>query len=252
MKPALLLSLACATLVLPACDWMPGYPDPANRWSPESAVTDFTTLYRENCLACHSDGMTTSASIPMNFPRYIHLVPVEKLHEVIANGVPGTPMPGFAESTGGPLNEDQINALVAGILAWETGSAREDNLPSYSAPLGDVVAGQTAFKTHCATCHQPGDTLLDPSYLGLVSDQYLRTVTIVGRPKLGMEPTNLTDPDVADIVAWMASHRHPVIPEGSQPQERGIDSANAEDDLPTIQSAQPTPDPQAIAAPPAE
>ncbi len=206
MKTLPILALTLVALVLPACDWMPGAPNEAKRWKPESSITDFATLYRENCLACHSDGTTTSASIPMNFPRYLEFIPVETLHDVIANGIPGTAMPGFAKSTGGPLTEDQIKALVAGILTWDTGTSATD-LPPYSAPLGNIAAGATAFQTHCASCHAPGDTLLSPAYLGLVSDQYLRTITVVGRPKLGMPPTNLTDPEVADLVAFLASHR---------------------------------------------
>ncbi len=259
MKATALIALTCVSLVLPACDWMPGDPTKAKREHSESSITDFATLYRENCLACHSDGTTTSASIPMNFPRYLKLIPVETLHDVIANGLPGTSMPGFAESTGGPLTDDQIKALVAGIITWDTGSP-SGYLPSYSAPLGNIAAGETAFQTHCATCHKPGDTLLDPAYLGLVSDQYLRTVTIVGRPKLGMPPTNLTDPEVADIVAYLASHRREPFQDGTTQTQIEPDPATTGNAEPTPRGTipwnnrtpQPSTDPETIAAPPAE
>ncbi|MGC1479123.1 MAG: c-type cytochrome [Chthoniobacterales bacterium] len=220
--------LACSGLTLLAllvgCDWMPGAPKASDKWHPESSLTDFTDLYRENCLACHSDGSTTSASIPMNFPEYLRFIPVAKLHEVIANGVPGTPMPGFADSNGGPLTTEQIKVLVAGIIAWDTGTKVSVDHPPYSAPLGDVAAGGTAYSTHCASCHGPdghggtAGSILDPAYLGIVSDQYLRTINVVGRPDLGMPAPQLTPTEVSDVTAWIASHRPPSTePEGADP-----------------------------------
>ena len=58
---------------------------------------------------------------------------------------------------------------------------------------------------------------MDPTYLALVSDQGLRTAVIAGRPDLGMPDwrgehgTPLTADQVSDVVAWMASHRVPVV-----------------------------------------
>ena len=49
----------------------------------------------------------------------------------------------------------------------------------------------------------------------LVTNQHLRTVTIVGMPNLGMpdwrgHATPLSDADVTDVVAWLAMHRTPL------------------------------------------
>jgi cytochrome c oxidase cbb3-type subunit 3/ubiquinol-cytochrome c reductase cytochrome c subunit len=55
--------------------------------------------------------------------------------------------------------------------------------------------------------------IVDPVYLALVSDQYLRSVTIAGRPDQGMPDWRgdsaqpLTDREVTDIVTWLASKR---------------------------------------------
>jgi cytochrome c oxidase cbb3-type subunit 3/ubiquinol-cytochrome c reductase cytochrome c subunit len=56
--------------------------------------------------------------------------------------------------------------------------------------------------------------VIDPAYLALVSDQALRSAVVAGRPDLGMpdwrggaSASPLTAQDVADVVAWMASHR---------------------------------------------
>jgi hypothetical protein len=55
---------------------------------------------------------------------------------------------------------------------------------------------------------------VDGSYLGLVSNQGLRTTIIVGRPELGAPdwrgdvPGKAMSPgDVSDVVAWLAAQR---------------------------------------------
>jgi hypothetical protein len=60
-------------------------------------------------------------------------------------------------------------------------------------------------------------SIVDATYLALVSDQSLRSIILAGRPDLGMPDwrsdvtgTNaraLTDQQVTDIVAWIGSHR---------------------------------------------
>jgi cytochrome c oxidase cbb3-type subunit 3/ubiquinol-cytochrome c reductase cytochrome c subunit len=54
---------------------------------------------------------------------------------------------------------------------------------------------------------------VDPTYLALVSDQYLRSIIIAGRPDQGMpdwrsdSSQSLTDVQITDIVSWLASRR---------------------------------------------
>jgi hypothetical protein len=55
---------------------------------------------------------------------------------------------------------------------------------------------------------------VDGSYLALVSDQHLRTTTIVGLPAMGAPDWRgdvpgkpLMDDDVTDVVAWLAAQR---------------------------------------------
>jgi mono/diheme cytochrome c family protein len=111
---------------------------------------------------------------------------------------------------------------VNGILDWgKSTQITKANLPPYSAPLGDANHGSEVYNRFCASCHgQVGQngkagSILQPDYLQLVSDQYLRSVTIAGRPELGMPnyqnlvPNQpMSDQDIADIVAWLVSHRN--------------------------------------------
>src|SRR6202022_5058954 len=87
--------------------------------------------------------------------------------------------------------------------------------------LGYSHRGGEIYNRFCASCHgQSGQTgkagsILQPDYLRLVSDQYLRSVTIAGRPELGMPNyqnlvpnQSMSDQDMAVIVGCLASHRN--------------------------------------------
>ncbi|MEX1119129.1 MAG: c-type cytochrome [Terrimicrobiaceae bacterium] len=221
MTPARNVSLAIALLLLVGCDWMPGKPNPENRWQPADSIVDFTTLYAENCRGCHGREGTMAGSIGMDQPTYLSFIPEAKLRDVIANGVPGSNMPAFLQARGGMLTEQQIDALVTGILAAKPADPAED-MPPYEAALGDAVAGRDAFGLSCASCHGadgkglPGKagSVVAPAYLGMISDQYLRTITVAGRPELGCPDFRnripgraMTSDEVSNITAWLASNR---------------------------------------------
>lgn len=194
-------------------------------------VLDFATLYGQNCAACHGDNGKNGAAISLNNPVYLSMAGADNLQRVAAAGVPGTLMPPFAKSQGGMLTDQQIGALVSGMeAAWAkpatvTGTA----LPPYAGSLsGDSARGQRAFAFYCARCHGADGSgavvnlrhigsLVDPAYLALVSNQGLRSILIAGQPEQGMpdwrsdangpQAHPMSDQEITDIVAWLASHR---------------------------------------------
>jgi cytochrome c oxidase cbb3-type subunit III len=201
------------------CDQLPGKPKEKDRWRPPEANKNFADLYATNCLGCHSNGETISASISMHDPLYLQVIPKETMRKIIATRVPGTTMPGFAQAVGGDLTDEQIDVLVQGIYEWSKGN-NQTGLPPYSAPPGDAHSGAAVYAESCADCHGKEGTggkagsVVDPSYLSLTSDQYLRSVIIAGRPELGMPNYQrlvpgkpLTAEQIADVVGWLASHR---------------------------------------------
>lgn len=216
-----ILSLACVALV--GCDWMPGKPNQqVDEWKPASAVTDFKTLYTQNCLACHSDGTNLAGSTSLNNPLYLSIIPEAELTDIITNGVKGTLMPAFSSTHGGALTEQQIGILVQGILAWKNNAPVPADAPPYAAPLGNAQNGASAFSLSCASCHGADGTglagkagsVVNPAYLGLVSDQYLRTIVIAGRSDLGCPDYQhripgraMTNEEISDVTAWLVSQR---------------------------------------------
>jgi cytochrome c oxidase cbb3-type subunit III len=205
--------------LLPGCDWMPGKPTRAQQWEAPHAVVDFTKLYAENCRGCHGAQGEVSGVIALDNPTYLAVVPRDTMRAIIANGVSGTAMIAFSEEHGGSLTEKQIDVLVEGISAWAKGPP-SGTLPAYSGPLGNADKGATVFSTFCASCHgadgkgAKAGSVVHPAYLGLVTDQYLRTIVIAGRNDLGcpdfksrVPGTPMSEQDISDVVAWMVSHR---------------------------------------------
>jgi len=206
---------------LSGCDGMPGRPKLADKWQAPDEMAGFEKLYSQNCVACHGLGSVAGASIAMDNPTFLAVIPGETLTNDIANGVHGTAMPGSSKAAGGTLTAEQIKTITAGILAKKPARPPGPTLPDYSAPLGDVGRGSRVFATSCAACHGPAGTgggkagsVVAATYLGLVSNQYLRTVVIAGRPDLGCPDfanrtpgKPMTSEDIADVTAWLVSHR---------------------------------------------
>jgi mono/diheme cytochrome c family protein len=206
-----------ALLLVPSACEPPGKPEAEP--PPALDVTDFKVLYSQNCSGCHGDNGKNGPGRILNDPLYLAYVQKEALHQVIENGRPGTAMPAWALKQGGPLTPKQVDALVDGLEGWKKafrpGLAP---LPAYlSTGPADQAKGKKLFLRGCFACHGPGarvGLVTDPSYLSLSTDQNLRTSIVVGRPDLGMPDYRflnaghaLTDQDVSDLVAYLASLR---------------------------------------------
>jgi mono/diheme cytochrome c family protein len=179
-------------------------------------VTDFATLYGANCAGCHGPDGRSGAAHPLNDPLYLALIGKEKLLDVIANGVPRTAMPAFAQSAGGTLTDQQV-ALLADQIEQRWSRAQDFAgvaLPPYSADLGDADRGEVVFRTYCSKCHgddKPAKSIFDPAFLSLVSDQSLRTTVMTGRVERSSPAAGraLMPQEICDVVAWLAAHRTP-------------------------------------------
>ena len=232
-RDRLVVAIALAVALL-GCDRIPGKPNPADRAPLASEVTAFGPLYKGSCAACHGAEGRLGASLALNDPVYLALVPRDRLRKVIADGVTGTLQPAFAMSAGGTLTDAQVDALVAGLVStWGKGeTVKTSELPPYAAPPGDAARGKAVYTTACAGCHGPegkggpkGGSVVNASFLALASDQYLRTVVITGRSDLGMPdwrgytPGPLTDRQISDVIAWLIAQRRPVPGRPNQPKE---------------------------------
>jgi len=220
-------SVVVATLLflgLVGCDLFPGRARARDQQEVASEqVAHFHALYGQQCAGCHGRDGRLGAARPLNDAVYLALAPGPRLRQVIAEGVRGTAQPAFAKSAGGTLTDEQIDALAQGLLAaWARPDATQGvTVPPYAAKLGDPERGRAVFAAACAGCHgedgrggPKARSVVDPSYLALVSDQHLRTTVIAGRADLGMPDWRgyiagrvLAPEDISDVVAWLASNR---------------------------------------------
>jgi mono/diheme cytochrome c family protein len=219
---------ACAAGLLVfalGCDSLPGKPLESARPINPIDVTDFNTLWSTQCAGCHGAEGKLAAARPMNDPVYLAVVTDNEMRDVIAHGVAGSAMPGFLSNNGLALSAKQIELVLAGMREhWSDPKALAGRRsPSYRATgSGNVAAGRVTFQRVCASCHgAAGDgkggsargSVVDPAFLALVSNQSLRSTVIFGRTDLGMpnwagyRTGPLSEQDVTDLVAWLASHR---------------------------------------------
>lgn len=218
------LSTALLAMLVSGCGSPHGQPRKGSETIAPNEVSEFSTLYGENCAGCHGAEGKGGAALALASPVYLAIADDTAIGRVIAGGVRGTAMPAFAESSGGMLTEKQIDVITNGIRArWsQAGILDAANPPSYAAKsTGDAGRGEAAYKTYCESCHGPGgsggakgSSITDDSFLALVSDQGLRTVVITGRPELGAPDWRgnvpgkpMTDQEVTDVVAWLESQR---------------------------------------------
>ena len=134
-------------------------------------------------------------------------------------------MPAFAQSAGGMLTDEQIDVIVRGIRALGEArhALRERQSPALlrRRPGRRRRAAPNVYAHFCASCHGPDGTrghkassIVDGSFLALVSDQELRTIVIIGRPELGAPDWRNDVPgkpmsaqEISDVVAWLAAQR---------------------------------------------
>jgi cytochrome c oxidase cbb3-type subunit III len=224
-KRALIAMAVGAILAIGAsCPPPPGKPAEEERWAHPSQVTDFRQLYAQNCAGCHGADGRLGAARPLNDPLYLAFAGADVLRRVTAKGVPGTAMPGFAQSAGGNLTDEQIASLVEGMSAqWgRPEDFKNVTLPPYRLETaGDPQRGAVAYQIYCMRCHGAegkgglyAGAIADPNYLLLVSDQSLRSTVVAGRPDLGMPDWRSRVPglpmsaqEISDVAAWLASKR---------------------------------------------
>lgn len=219
-----LCMVAMLSLLLAACSSPHGQPQAGSEVVAPNEVSEFSTLYAQNCAGCHGAQGRGGPAIALANPVYLAIVDEPSMRKIIANGVHSTSMPAFAQSAGGMLTEKQIDEISSGIFShWaQKGILDGSNPPPYAATtVGNASNGEAVYGTYCASCHGSGgqgglkgSAVINDSFLALVSDQGLRTIVITGRPELGAPDWRgnvpgraMTDQEITNVVAWLASHR---------------------------------------------
>lgn len=116
-------------------------------------------LYVEFCAVCHGvNGQGRVGASLQNFPG---IDVGAALEQTISDGIPGSVMPAWAESNGGPLTDQQIDDIIAYIQASFAGTEPVEPLPTYQPPdipplpnvQGDPSQGAVVYEENCVMCH---------------------------------------------------------------------------------------------------
>ncbi len=211
------------------CNHLPGKPGFRPETQRPDQTRDFAVLYKTNCSACHGEQGKGGPALPLNNPVYLAWAGPDAIRDIVANGVPHRLMPAFGPSGGGLLTDEQVGDIVDGMMNhWGKPNVLDgQNPPAYLPPgAGDATQGKAVFQTYCASCHgadgnglRRGGTnvygsIMDPSYLALISSRGLRDIVVAGMPGENMPDWRgdapgkpMTDREVTDVVAWLVSHR---------------------------------------------
>jgi len=183
------------------------------------------TLYAENCTVCHGEEGKgrIGATLAKDWPSIRPNLTVET---IIKNGVSGTAMIAWSQNNGGPLSNEEIDALVAYILNWQTGeriSLPTNPIPTTRPPItpipevaGDPNQGAILYDKNCTVCHGPdgggriGATLAK-NWPAIRPDLSIKNTINTGVPGTAMPAWGqanggpLTEEEINDIVSFILS-----------------------------------------------
>jgi mono/diheme cytochrome c family protein len=180
-------------------------------------------LFAENCVVCHgANGQgRVGADLAKDWPS---VRPDLTVKAIVASGVPGSRMPAWSEANGGPLSSEQIEAVTAYVLSWQTGGADNIIIVPTPTPLppvkplpnvaGDTTRGAVLFQQNCIMCHGEGGQgkigkTLAKNWSGVRPDLLIQNTINTGIPNTAMpawSQTNggpLSAQDVDDLTAYI-------------------------------------------------
>lgn len=210
---------------------------------PSEDLAEGALLFEQNCIMCHGpygEGRV-GATLAKNWPS---IRPDLTVRTIITNGVPGTVMPPWSETKGGPLSESQIDSLVAFILSWQSNDPSQiiivptATLRPAITPIpevqGDPNRGAILFDQNCAVCHGANGegrvgAILAKNWPAIRPDLAVRTTIQNGIPGSVMPAWSqvnggpLTDGDINDLTAYILSLQNtqrPQAPVTTQPSQQ--------------------------------
>lgn len=161
------------------------------------------------CAPCHAaDGKGYAADFAPSLvnPTFLESATDDFLRRSIIFGRPGTSMGAYGKALGGPLDDAEVEKLVAWIRAQ---GPKPKPLPAVGA--GDATRGEKLYADYCKSCH--GDTtkrgeaphLANTQFLMIATDAFIRYAIDVGRPGTKMPAFGplMTPQQIDDVTAYV-------------------------------------------------
>ena len=142
-------------------------------------------LFSTNCSPCHGalgEGGLNPARpgdiiAPISSAEYLKTRDDFTLRSIISQGQPELGMSPFGTANGGPLDDEQIDALIAYLRSWEQNPPVENPPEIAVSPLS--LNGADIYQEICAQCHGPngegslGPALNDPTFQDKNTDEQI-------------------------------------------------------------------------------
>src|SRR5260370_18186806 len=182
-----LVAVVLLSIAICGCNSAPGRPAADSEVLRPNDVLKFDALYQQNCAGCQGEQGKGGAAIALNSLVYLSIADDAAIRRITAQGVPGTAMPAFAQSSGGMLTDEQISAIVGGIRSrWNKHDALNPAPPSYNALApGDPQRGMNVYDTYCSSCHgtagrggSKARSIVDRSFFHLATHQYFWRILV--------------------------------------------------------------------------
>ncbi|MGD8553911.1 MAG: c-type cytochrome, partial [Anaerolineales bacterium] len=174
-------------------------------------------LYAQNCASCHGDfgeggpnpARPGDVIAPISSEEYLQARDDDTLRAIIAQGQQSFGMPPYGSSYGGPLDDDEIDTLVAFMRAWEANPPVD--LPPEVALTPAPLEASAVYAAVCAQCHgQAGEGLIgpslnDPTFQSDRTDQQISDAITFGRDATVMIAWDglLTPDQIEQLVAFI-------------------------------------------------
>lgn len=183
-------------------------------------------LYADNCASCHgtfgeggpNPTRADDVIAPISSAEYLKTRDNVTLSNIIARGQPNFGMSPFGSEFGGPLSDEQIDAIVAYMRSWESNPPVELP-PEVTLPQDINLSGEEVYNTICTQCHvlngpdSVGSALNDPDFQESYTDEEISQIIKEGHPSASMISFGaiLTDEQIQEIVTTIRGLEPPDI-----------------------------------------
>lgn len=191
-------------------------------WAQEGDITRGSQIFDANCAVCH--GAEGQGRVGVNLSNdWPAIDPTAFTRAVIEQGVSGTVMTPWGEAYGGPLDEQEIEDVVAFVASLSGGRSPMaptatpfpvTPVPTVPGSTGDPTQGKALFAENCAMCH--GDdgqgrrgASLDKGFSSINPQQFVRATVAQGIDNTAMPAWSqsyggpLTESEIDDISAFI-------------------------------------------------
>lgn len=177
-------------------------------------------LYTQMCSVCHgenAEGYRADGAPAIGHPVFLATASDRFLTDAIRWGRRGTNMSAWSVQRGGPLSNDDVQAIIAFL---RTKQAEEKPVLDERPQHGDKERGEKIYETECKRCHGargrggPYVGIGNPELLTRASNGFLRLAIEHGREGTPMEgfEDRLGEQGVEDVLTLLRSWELPDLP----------------------------------------